>query len=117
MPNELLRVADDIEWLRTIIRRRSFGIESEFHFKTADGVLRVATDGLANIDFQCELIHTDCLAIWDHSSEERGWTKGDRFELRINDDDHVAFSSIRGSFVRWGRVDSGSGTDTLEEDA
>jgi hypothetical protein len=102
MPRELLRVDDHISWLRTIIRKRSYGIETEFHFMTSGGLLQVAIDTLAHFNFLSAVIHLECLAIRDRSLAERGWTEKDRFEVRINDNDEVAFQALYGSYVRWG---------------
>ena len=102
MPTELLRVDQNITWLQTIIRPSDSGIETDFHFSTEDGTLSVAIDMLPDSGFLSEVMQTDCLAIREHSAEERGWTENDRFEIRINDNDDVAFATIRGSHVRWG---------------
>jgi len=105
MADELLRISEDITWLRTIIRRRTFGIETEFQFTTADGFLSVAIDTLPHFDFLLDVINLECLAIFDRSLLERGWTENDRYEVRINDNDEP-WKSIRGSFVRWGPTSS-----------
>lgn len=104
MTTELLRIDNDITWLRTTIRRRAFGIESDFHFSTTDGLLSVAIDTLANWQFLHEVIETDCLAICEHPAHECGWTEHGRYEVRINDRSDVGFAAIRGSFVRWGPI-------------
>lgn len=102
MADELLRICHKITWLRTIIRQRRYGIETEFHFTTADGFLSVAIDTLAHFDFLCNVIHIDCLAIRERSLPERGWTENDRYEIRINDNDDIALETLHASYVRWG---------------
>lgn len=103
MSNQLLCVHRSITWLRTIIRNGSYGIETEFHFHTADGFLSVAIDTLAHSKFLIAVIHVQRLTILDRSQAERGWTEQDRFEIRINDDDEP-FESVFGTHVRWGPV-------------
>lgn len=113
MPQELLRVEQPITWLRTIIRRRTYGIETEFHFSTPTGLLQVAIDNLPSHRFLVAVIHLDCLSILDRSLEERGWTENDRFEVRINDRDEVNFEAIQGAYVRWGPDQSENNPDDM----
>ena len=108
MTHELLRVSDDITWLRTTIRRRTFGIETEFCFTTNVRFLSVAIDTLPKFDFLLDVTNLECIAIFDRSLLERGWTESDRYEVRINDNDD-RMRTIHGSYVRWG-------PDSLDED-
>lgn len=105
MADELLRISEGITWLCTTIRRRAVGIETEFEFTTADGCLFVAIDTLPHFDFLLDITNLECLAIYDRSLLERGWTEKDRYEIRINDNDDV-FKTIHGSLVTWGPTSS-----------
>lgn len=102
MPKELLRIDRPIEWLRTIIRKRTFGVETEFHFNDRETFLAVAIEGIVDYGFWREVMQTDCLKILQHSQEERGWVEGGRIEICINYDDDIAYATTKGSFVRFG---------------
>lgn len=114
MSQELFRFEQPVSWLRTVIRRRTFGIETEFHFSTPAGLLQVAIDNVPSHSFLISVIHLDCLSIHDRSLEERGWIENNRYELRINDRDEVDFKAVYGSFVRWEPVDADGNSEDLE---
>ena len=104
MPEELLRIDKPVTWLRTIIRRRTFGVETEFHFCNDGSILSVAIGRLVEPDFLHEVMQTDCIKILEHSKQERGWAKDDAFEICINYDDDIAYATTRGPFVRYGPI-------------
>ena len=106
MPTELLRIDRPITWLRTIIRRRPFGVETEFHFNDDGDLLSVAIGRMVEPDFLLEIMETDCIKILEHSKQERGWTEDDGFEICINYDDDIAYATTRGPFVRYGPIES-----------
>ena len=105
MPRELLRIDHPVTWLRTIIRRRTFGVETEFHFNNDGEVLSVAIGRIVESDFLYEAMQVDCIKILEYSNEERGWTENDAAEIVINFDDDVARAATRGPFVRFGNVE------------
>jgi len=106
MPKELLRIDRPMTWLRTIIRRRTFGIETEFHFNDNDTLLSVAIGRMVESEFLHEVMEIDCLMIREYSKQERGWTEDDGFEIDINYDDDIAHATTRGPFVRFGPLES-----------
>lgn len=106
MPTEVFRIDGEIVWLRTTIRPNEDGIESEFRFKTAQGILAVIFDHLPSFEFQLKAANPHCLAIHEHSLPDRGWVENTRYEVRLNDDDEIDFVAIHSSFVRWGLVDT-----------
>lgn len=106
MPTEVFRIDGEMIWLGTIILPNEHGIESEFRFRTADGIRTVIIDQLPSFDFLLKAANPSCLAIREHSLQERGWTENTRYEVRLNDDDEIDFVAIHSSSVRWGLVDT-----------
>lgn len=113
MPTELLRIDHRLTWLRTIIHKRTFGVETEFHFLNGENFVAVAIDNLVDNDFMREVMQTDCLKILQHSQMERGWVESGRVEICINYDDDIAYARTTGSSARFGPTPF----DTEAEDA
>ena len=112
MPKELMRIDHSIAWLRTIIRRRTFGVETEFHFNDAGSILSVTIGGMVESEFLNEIMQTFCIRILEHSKQERGWTEDDGFEICINYDVDIAYSATaRGPFVRYGPIELQTDSD------
>lgn len=112
LPREVLRINDQLRWLRTTIRRTDDGLETELRFDTADGVLAVVIGCCPHSGFLIELVDAHRIAIRDRTPEERGWVENTRFEIRINDDDEIDFESFAANQVRWGIL---NGTDELPD--
>lgn len=112
IPREVLRINDQLSWLRTTIRRVDDGLETELRFETADGVLAIVIGCCPSPGFLIRLIHAYRIAIRDRTPEERGWVENTRFEIRINDDDEIEFESFAANQVRWSVL---NGTDELPD--
>ena len=98
---EIFHIPTNIDWLRTVIRRRSYGIESEFHFQAEQGLISVAICAVPDRKFLVGVLQIENLSIADRTSEERGWIEDERYELRSNED-HLGFATLVGPYVRWG---------------
>ena len=101
MAIELLRYAGEMKWLRTIIRQRAYGVETEIHLSTAKGVLSAAVDSFPSRAFLIAALNPFSITIEDRSSRERGWTEATRFRIRLNDDDELDSAEINGSYARY----------------
>lgn len=112
IPREVLRINDQLRWLRTTIRRVDDGLETELRFETADGVLAIVIGCCPSPGFLIGLVDAHRMVIRDRTPEERGWVENTRFEIRINDDDEIEFESFAANRVRWGIL---NGTDELPD--
>lgn len=102
MPTELLSTTGPIQWVATLIRPSSTGIESEFQFHTSNGLLSITIDFVAPPSFTYDLQQIDKVQVLEHSIEERGWIEQGRFELRVQASHDLASSnSIYGSNTSW----------------
>ncbi|MDG3007306.1 hypothetical protein [Paludisphaera mucosa] len=107
MPKELLRIAADIRWLRTVIQPGQAGLATELFFEVAGRPFSLTLDTVPEKAFLHTLAHTRCLAVLQISSVERGWVEAGRFEIRINDDDDGAEANAMADQVEWGPADPG----------
>jgi hypothetical protein len=106
MPKELLRVTSGICWRRTVIRPRSTGPETEVCFEVEGVPFSVAFNSIPDRAFLHGLAELRCIAVYEFSSEERGWVEPGRYQVRINDDDDIDDEAVLADYVRWGPVDS-----------
>ena len=87
MPREVLKLNHGIEWRQTILRRRDFGVETDFRFATPDGLLIVVVNTLPCDKFNQAILDIRILAIIDSSLSERWWLESCRYEFRLNGND------------------------------
>jgi hypothetical protein len=101
MPKELIRIAADIRWCRTVIQSGQIGLETELFFEIDGQPFSLTLDSVPEKAFLHTVAHTRCLAVYEISSMERGWVESGRFQIRINDDDDIAEATAMADQVEW----------------
>ena len=106
MPTELFRIDRPLTWLRTVIRRRTFGVETEFHFNVEGSLISIAMGRMVEAEFLNEVMETKCLKILEHDDQARKEPRSECFEICINYGDDLSTATVRGPFVRYGPLEA-----------
>ena len=105
MPREVLKLNHGIEWRQTILRRRDFGVETDFRFATPDGLLIVVVNTLPCDKFNQAILDIVNLAIIDRSLSERWWLESYRYEFQLNENDQHFGAAIYCDQLWWAYYD------------
>jgi hypothetical protein len=95
------RVASGLQWLQTIIRPTSNGVETELQFEQCGRPFSILIDALPPEEFLRRVMEADCLTINEISGAERDWIEDGRYKIAVNDDDEISNASVCGHNVRW----------------
>ncbi len=108
MPKELIRIAADIRWYRTVTQAGQFGLKTDIFFEVGSQSFSLVLDTVPEKAFLHTLAHARCLAIYEISSVVCGWVESGRFQIRINDDDDIAEATAMADRVEWSPSNPGS---------
>lgn len=101
MPQELLRVAGNLQWTGADIHPCPTGMETVLRFMSDGTPFSLTLDALPDHGFFLALPKVRCVSVFEFTRAERGWLESGRHQVLINDDHDCDTNWVSCDAVRW----------------
>lgn len=105
MPTQLVTITSGLRWRRTVIRQRSYGLETELYLEVAGQPFSLAFDSLPENEFLRRVAMIQRLDIIEESVEELGGENARRYRVQIVGGSPPEPATAHGRYLRWGPVE------------